>query len=111
MPIRAIISLWPLFAGLSLIGLAVGVQGSLLGVRAAIEGFDDLLIGLLMSCYFAGFLAGSLLTPKMIQRVGHIRIFAALSAVASVSILVHALYIKGTFQYTAFPRRITVESF
>ena len=94
MPIRAIISLWPLFAGLSLIGLAVGVQGSLLGVRAAIEGFDDLLIGLLMSCYFAGFLAGSLLTPKMIQRVGHIRIFAALSAVASVSILVHALYIN-----------------
>ena len=94
MPIRAIISLWPLFAGLSLIGLAVGVQGSLLGVRATIEGFDDLLIGLLMSCYFAGFLAGSLLTPKMIQRVGHIRIFAALSAVASVSILVHALYIN-----------------
>ena len=94
MPIRAIISLWPLFAGLSLIGLAVGVQGSLLGVRAAIEGFDDLLIGLLMSCYFAGFLAGSLLTPKMIQRVGHIRIFAALSAVASVTILVHALYIN-----------------
>ena len=77
-----------------MIGLAVGVQGSLLGVRAAIEGFDDLLIGLLMSCYFAGFLAGSLLTPKMIQRVGHIRIFAALSAVASVSILVHALYIN-----------------
>ena len=94
MPIRTIISLWPLFAGLSLIGLAVGVQGSLLGVRAAIEGFDDLLIGLLMSCYFAGFLAGSLLTPKMIQRVGHIRIFAALSAVASVTILVHALYIN-----------------
>ena len=71
MPVRTIISIWPLFAGLSLIGLAVGVQGSLLGVRAEIEGFDDYLIGLLMSCYFAGFLAGSLLTPKMIQRVGH----------------------------------------
>ena len=48
MPIRATIPLWPLFAGLSLIGLAVGVQGSLLGVRAAIEGLDDLLLGLLM---------------------------------------------------------------
>jgi MFS family permease len=47
-----------------------------------------------MSCYFAGFLAGSLLTPKMIQRVGHIRMFAALSAVASVTILIHAIYIE-----------------
>ena len=64
MPVRTVVAIWPLFAGLSLIGLAVGVQGSLLGVRAALEGFDDLLIGLLMSCYFAGFLAGSLLTPR-----------------------------------------------
>ena len=94
MPVPTVVAIWPLFAGLSLIGLAIGVQGSLLGVRAAIEGFDDLLIGLLMSCYFAGFLAGSLLTPRMIQRVGHIRIFAALSAVASVTILVHALFIN-----------------
>ena len=94
MPVKIIISIWPLFAGLSLIGLAVGVQGSLLGVRAELEGFDDYLIGLLMSCYFAGFLAGSLLTPKMIQRVGHIRIFAALSAVASVTILIHAVYVE-----------------
>ena len=94
MPVKIIISIWPLFAGLSLIGLAVGVQGSLLGVRAELEGFDNYLIGLLMSCYFAGFLAGSLLTPKMIQRVGHIRIFAALSAVASVTILIHAIYVE-----------------
>ena len=94
MPVRTLVSIWPLFAGLSLIGLAVGVQGSLLGVRAELEGFDDYLIGLLMSCYFAGFLAGSLLTPKMIQRVGHIRIFAALSAVASVTILVHSIYVN-----------------
>jgi MFS family permease len=94
MLVRTVVAIWPLFAGLSLIGLAVGVQGSLLGVRAELEGFDDLLIGLLMSCYFAGFLAGSLLTPRMIQRVGHIRIFAALSAVASITILVHALYVN-----------------
>jgi MFS family permease len=93
MPVRTVIRIWPLFMGLSLIGLAVGVQGSLLGYRAELEGFPDNLIGLLMSCYFAGFLAGSLLAPGLIQRVGHIRIFAALSAVASVTILLHALYV------------------
>lgn len=94
MPATTIVSIWPLFAGLSLIGLAIGVQGSLLGVRAQLEGFDSYLIGVLMSCYYAGFLIGSRLAPRMIQRVGHIRIFAALSAVASVTILVHALYVQ-----------------
>lgn len=94
MPVRTVISIWPLFLGLSLIGLAIGVQGSLLGIRAELEGFDDSLIGLLMSCYFAGFLGGSLLAPGLIQKVGHIRIFAALSAVASVTILMHSLYVE-----------------
>lgn len=94
MPVRTVVSIWPLFLGLSLIGLAVGVQGSLLGIRAELEGFDDSLIGLLMSCYFAGFLGGSLLAPGLIQKVGHIRIFAALSAVASVTILMHSLYVE-----------------
>jgi len=94
MPFRTVVAIWPLFVGLSLIGLAVGVQGSLLGVRGVLEGFNDMSIGLLMSCYFAGFLAGSQLTPKLIQRVGHIRIFAALSAVASVAILIHALFVN-----------------
>lgn len=94
MPVRTVIAIWPLFLGLALIGLAVGVQGSLLGIRAELEGFDDSLIGLLMSCYFAGFLGGSLLAPGLIQKVGHIRIFAALSAVASVTILLHSLYVE-----------------
>jgi MFS family permease len=94
MPVRTIVTVWPLFFGLSLIGLAVGVQGSLLGVRAEQEGFPDMLIGLLMSCYFAGFLAGSLLAPRLISQVGHIRIFGALAAIASVTILIHALYVE-----------------
>ena len=94
MPVRTALSVWPLFLGLSLIGLAVGVQGSLLGVRAELEGFEDFQIGLLMSCYFAGFLGGSMLAPRIIERVGHIRIFAAVSALASVTILVHALYVE-----------------
>ena len=93
MAIRTLITVWPLFFGLSLIGLAVGVQGSLLGVRAELEGFDDTLIGLLMSCYYLGFLAGSLLAPRLIQTVGHIRTFGALSALASVTILVHASFV------------------
>ena len=94
MPVRTVARLWPLFLGLSLIGLAVGVQGSLLGIRAALEGFDDGWIGLVMSAYFAGFLAGSLLAPRVILKVGHIRAFGAVTALASVTILIHASFVE-----------------
>lgn len=94
MLVRTVIHVWPLFFGLSLIGLAVGVQGSLLGMRAELEGFDSFAIGAVMSCYFAGFLIGSMAAPRFIQRVGHIRLFAALSALASVAILVHSIYVE-----------------
>jgi MFS family permease len=94
MPVRTVVRLWPLFLGLSLIGLAVGVQGSLLGVRAALEGFDDGLIGLVMSAYFAGFLLGSLLAPRLILKVGHIRAFGTVTALASVTILIHASFVE-----------------
>ncbi len=94
MPGRTVVRLWPLFFGLSLIGLAVGVQGSLLGFRAELEGFSDGLIGLVMSAYFAGFLAGSMLAPKLIVRVGHIRTFGAVTALASVTILIQASFVE-----------------
>jgi len=90
MAARALLSLWPLFFGLLLVGLASGVQGTLLGFRAEQEGFAQGLTGLVMSAYFAGFLLGSVWAPRLIDRVGHIRTFAAVSAVASVTILVHA---------------------
>jgi len=91
---RTVVSLWPLFFGLSLVGLAAGVQGTLLGYRAEQEGFTDALTGLIMSAYFAGFLLGSVWAPRLIDRVGHIRTFAAVSALASVTILVHASFVE-----------------
>ncbi len=93
MAARTLLSLWPLFFGLLLVGLASGVQGTLLGYRAEQEGFADALTGLVMSSYFAGFLLGSVWAPRLIDRVGHIRTFAAVSAVASVTILVHASFV------------------
>jgi MFS family permease len=94
MPVRTLISLWPLFFGLSLIGLAIGFQGSLLGYRAEMEGFRGSLIGLLMSAYYGGFLVGATVAPRLINQVGHIRTFGAVSALASITILVHASFVE-----------------
>ncbi len=73
--------------------LGGGLQGTLLSVRASLEGFATIVIGVVMSCYYVGYIGGSLGAPRLIQRVGHIRVFAALTAVASVTILLQAIYI------------------
>jgi MFS family permease len=71
----------------------MGASASLLGLRAVYEGFDTRVTGLVMSAYYLGFLFGAIRAPKIIRRVGHVRTFAALAALASVTILVHALVI------------------
>ena len=76
-------SIWALLLGIGLIMTASGLQSSLLGVRAGREGFATEVTGLIMSGYFAGFLAGSLIVPRLMQQVGHVRVFAALASLFS----------------------------
>ncbi len=93
---KVVRTIWPLFFGLFLLALAVGVQNSLLGLRASIEGFEVTVTGLVMSGYFIGFLFGSTQGEKIIKRVGHIRAFGALTALASICILIHAVFVFPT---------------
>nr|HPD82914.1 MFS transporter [Alphaproteobacteria bacterium] len=90
--IRTLSKSWPLFFGLALIMVGNGLQGTLLGIRASIEGFDTKTIGLIMSLYYLGFLGGSYYVPKLVGKVGHIRVFTALASLASTTVLLHGLY-------------------
>ncbi len=92
--ISTVISCWALLLGVALLMVGNGLQGTLLGVRASFEGFPTAITGILMSGYFAGFLGGSLLTPKLVARVGHVRVFAALASLASAAILLHVVFIN-----------------
>jgi MFS family permease len=70
-----------------LLMLGNGLQGSLLGVRGSTLGFSSVEMSLVMSAYFAGFLIASRVTPNMIRRVGHVRVFAALGSFVSAALL------------------------
>lgn len=70
-----------------------GLQGTLLPVRANLEDFGSVSIGILGSAYYVGFVAGCVLTPRLIRRAGHIRLFTAMVSVASVIPLAHAMLV------------------
>lgn len=82
-----------LLLGMALLMLGAGLQGTLIGVRATLEGFPTLVIGAVMACYYAGYLAGSVAAPRLVHRVGHIRVFAAFSSLASAAILLQAMFV------------------
>lgn len=84
---------WAILLGIGFMMLANGLQGTLLGVRAGIEGFSTFSTGIMMSGYFIGMFIGSMLAPMLVNRVGHIRVFSALASLASISILFHGVYI------------------
>lgn len=89
--LRTLAATWPLLLGLMLLMVGNGVQGSLLGIRGALEGFSTFHLSVVMSAYFAGFLGGSRLAPRLIRRVGHVRVFAALGSMISAILVLYPL--------------------
>ncbi len=71
-----------------------GLQGTLLPVRAQLEDFTSLDIGVLGSSYFLGFALGCLLGPRAVKRVGHIRAFTAMVSIASTVSIAHVLLLS-----------------
>lgn len=92
-------SLRPLIPILTAAGILLGgngLQGTLIALRGAQEGFSPLVIGFMGTAYFAGFLLGCLFIVRMMRAVGYIRTFSALAAIAASATLVMAVLIDET---------------
>lgn len=83
-----------LLVGVSILQTGQGLQGTLLPVRASLENFSTLSIGIIGGAYFLGFTIGCLKCGELVQRVGHVRVFAAMTALASASPLLHGLLLS-----------------
>jgi MFS family permease len=80
-----------------LFGVAVlltghGLQLTLVPLRADSMGWSSIAIGVLGSVYFSGFLIGCFVIPRLVERIGHIRTFAALTALMTSVVLSLALF-------------------
>ena len=83
-----------LLIGVSILFTGQGLPGTLLPVRAALEEFSTVSIGVMGAAYFFGFTLGCLRGGELVRRVGHVRVFLAMTALGSAAPLVHGLFLS-----------------
>lgn len=86
-PIRAI-----LFS-VALLLLGNGLINTLLSLRGTHEGFSSMMLGIIMSGYFLGFICGTWVSARLIKRMGHIRTFGFCAAICASTALLHLIFI------------------
>ena len=74
--------------------MAGGLHGLLLPIQGNIEGFTTVELGLIGTGWSVGFLAGCLVMPAVVRRVGHVRSYGVMASVAAVSILLNLLIVS-----------------
>ncbi|GAA0549685.1 MFS family permease [Rhizomicrobium palustre] len=95
-----------------------GLLNTLIPVRAHLEGFPTLTIGLIGSAYFAGFVLGCFTGPRWLNRVGHVRTFSVCAALCAAVTLIMSifvadfawLFLRALFGFAAANIFITLES-
>jgi MFS family permease len=95
-----------------------GLLNTLIPVRAHIEGFSTLAIGVIGSAYFAGFLIGCFTGPRWLARVGHVRTFSVCAGLCAAATLIQSIVIavpswillRAAFGFAASNIYITLES-
>ncbi len=83
-----------LLISVSILLAGQGLQGTLLPVRASLETFSTFEIGAMGALYFLGFTIGCLKGGNLVRRVGHVRVFLAMTALGSAAPLLHGLVLS-----------------
>lgn len=72
---------------------AGGIHGLILPIRGTAEGFSAFSLGMLGTGWAIGYVLGCILVPRVVARVGHVRSFSVMAAVAVISVLLSVLII------------------
>jgi MFS family permease len=81
-----------LVLGISLVQLANGYVGTLIGIRLAVAHVEPIMAGIVTSAFFAGYAVGAVFCNRLINRAGHIRAFAAFAGLVTATLLGLALH-------------------
>ena len=72
---------------------AMGLSGYLIPIRAVAEGWSTFTISLIATGYAIAFTASCIITPRLVLKVGHVRVFGALTTIMAMSFLLHSLVV------------------
>jgi MFS family permease len=95
--VRLTSSIVILMIGAAVLMLGIGLQQTLLPVRAQLESFSTIFIGVIGASYFAGFACGCMVGPMAVKLVGHIRAFAGFAAIGAASAAAYPLNVDPIF--------------
>lgn len=90
---RQIIPISALILGSAFLMIAGGINGLILPLRGSIEGFSAFSLGMLGTGWAIGYVLGCVLVPGVVARVGHVRSFSVMAAVAVISVLLSLIII------------------
>ena len=90
-----------LVIGISTVQLANGFLGTLVSVRVSSDSFPSALVGPILAAYYAGYSLGAMTIGNVIQRIGHIRAFAALAGLVAASIVLQPVLVSAPFWIAA----------
>lgn len=93
---RIYIQVLALLCGTAFLLIASGLHSLLLPLRGGLEGFSVTSLGMLGTTWAGGFVAGCILAPRLVRRVGHVRAFACFASSAAVIALLSGIFIDAT---------------
>jgi MFS family permease len=91
---KQILALGAILFSTSLYIMGNGLIGVLIPVRAHLEGFSNLTLGVIGSFYFAGFVLGCYAGPRLLARVGHSRTFGIGAGISAATILLQSMFVS-----------------
>ncbi len=89
--LRIFVSIFSLLLASAILLSGIGLQGTLVALRADVEGFAVDITGIVMAAYFIGYTAGTRICPYLIRQFGHIRSYAILATIASAVAVAYPL--------------------
>lgn len=93
---RSFIQVFALLCGTAFLLAGSGLHGLLLPLRGGDAGFPISSLGLLGTAWAGGFIAGCLLAPRLVRRVGHVRAFGFFASSGAIITLLTGLFIDQT---------------
>ncbi|MDI7861238.1 MFS transporter [Rhizobiaceae bacterium n13] len=91
--LASLVSITSLMLSTLLMMVGFGLMNYMIPVRSLAEGWSTFLISIMATGYTLGFTISCVITPKLVQRVGHVRVFGALITLLTVAILACAMVV------------------